>query len=158
MQRKATGSQPKRQHFGWGGKRVGAGRKVDPASGEPHLRRTDVASRYPCHVTLKVCDGVPSLRTAKLVRRLERSWAAASGRGDFRLVRYAIQANHIHLLVEAKDADALGRGMTSLGARLARAVNRVFERTGPVLKDRYRHEVLTTKTQVRNALHCDKCR
>ena len=88
----------------------------------------------------------------KLVNELERSWAKACDRGTFRLAHYSIQANHVHLIVEAKDADALGRGMNALGARLARAVNRVFSRRGPVLKDRYHHVVLKTPTQVRNAL------
>ncbi len=118
----------------------------------PHLCRTGLAARYPCHVTLKVRDDVPSLRTVKLVKELERSWAKACDRGTFRLAHYSIQANHVHLIVEAKDADALGRGMNALGARLARAVNRIFSRRGPVLKDRYHHVVLKTPTQVRNAL------
>ncbi len=92
------------------------------------------------------------MRSVRLVRELERSWAKGRDRGDFRLAHYSIQGNHVHLLVEAKDADALGRGMKALGARLARAVNRVFGRTGPVLKDRYHHVVLKSPTQVRNAL------
>ncbi len=92
------------------------------------------------------------MRSVRLVREVERSWAKACDRGDFRLAHYSIQGNHVHLLVEAKDADALGRGMNALGARLARAVNRVFARTGPVLRDRYHHVVLKSPTQVRNAL------
>ncbi len=95
---------------------------------------------------------MPSLRRAKLVHEVERSFAKACDRGDFRLVHYSIQGDHVHLIVEAHGFDALGRGMKSLGARLARAVNRVFSRTGPVLKDRYHHVVLKTPTQVRNAL------
>ncbi len=92
------------------------------------------------------------MRSVRLIREVERSWAKACDRGDFRLAHYSIQGNHVHLLVEAKDADALGRGMNALGARLARAVNRVFGRTGPVLKDRYHHVALKSPTQVRNAL------
>jgi len=42
--------------------------------------------------------------------------------------------------------------MKSLGARLARAVNRVFRRSGPVLADRYHVRVLRTPREVRNAL------
>ncbi len=152
MRRKSSGIQLELRHAGWGGKRPGAGRKPRAGSGIPHLRLTGLASRFPCHVTLKVRDGVPSLRTVKLVRELERSWAKACDRGDFRLAHYSIQANHVHLLVEARDADALGRGMKSLGGRLARVVNRVFARSGPVLKDRYHHVVLKSPTQVRNAL------
>ena len=86
------------------------------------------------------------------MRELERSFARGCERGEFRLVHYSILGNHAHLLVEAKDRNALGRGMKSLGARFSRAVNRVFARTGPVLVDRYHVSVLKNPTQVRNAL------
>lgn len=105
-----------------------------------------------CWRTIRVRPDVPRLRNRRLVRELERSFVAGCERGEFRLVHYSILGNHAHLLVEAKDRHALGRGMKSLGARFARAVNRVFGRTGPVLVDRYHVSVLNTPTQVRNAL------
>ncbi len=117
-----------------------------------HLSREAVASRHPCHVTLKVERDVPPLRSAKLVREIERSFAAACERGEFRVVHYSIQSDHVHLMVEASGRAALGRGMKSIGARLARAVNRVFRRTGRVLAERYHLHVLKSPTEVRNAL------
>jgi hypothetical protein len=42
--------------------------------------------------------------------------------------------------------------MKAVGARLARAVNRIFDRSGPVLADRYHMRVLKTPREVRNAL------
>jgi REP element-mobilizing transposase RayT len=86
------------------------------------------------------------------MRELERSFAGSCERNDFRLVHYSIQGNHAHLIVEADDESALGRGMKALGSRLARAVNRVFRRSGPVLADRYHLHVLRTPREVRNAL------
>ncbi len=152
MSRRLGPQQLELKHYGWGGKRPGAGRKVGVDPRVRHLSRAALASRFPCHVTLKVRAGVPSLRTARLVREVERSFSRACERGDFRLAHYSIQSNHVHLIVEARDAEALGRGMKSLGSRLARAVNRVFGRRGPVLLDRYHHVVLRTPTQVRNVL------
>jgi hypothetical protein len=73
-------------------------------------------------------------------------------RKGFRLVHYSLQTNQAHLVVEARDRDALGRGMKGIGARLARAVNRVAERSGPVLADRYHLRLLPTPKEVRNAL------
>ena len=55
-------------------------------------------------------------------------------------------------MVEARDTEALGRGMKSIAARFARAVNRVLERSGRVLRDRYPLHVLETPREVRNAL------
>jgi REP element-mobilizing transposase RayT len=136
----------------WGGRRAGAGRKAGPLRRVPRRRRAALASRHPCHVTLRVRDDVPSLRAVGLVRELERSFRRARERGRFRLVHYSIQANHLHLIVEAATAADLGRGMKSLGSRLARAVNRVFVRTGPVLADRFHAHVLRSPREVRNAV------
>ena len=58
----------------------------------------------------------------------------------------------MHLVVEAASKEALGRGMKSVGIRLARAVNRVFGRKGPALFGRYHLRVLRTPREVRNAL------
>jgi REP element-mobilizing transposase RayT len=86
------------------------------------------------------------------VREVERSFARACERGAFRLVHYSLQGNHAHLIVEATSRDALGRGMKAIGSRLAKAVNRVFKRSGPVLADRYHVHVLRTPREVRNAI------
>ncbi|MAE96230.1 MAG: hypothetical protein CL910_16380, partial [Deltaproteobacteria bacterium] len=67
-----------------------------------HLSRAALASRHPCHVTLKVRPGLPSLRSVRLVGEVERSFSRACERGDFRLVHYSLQANHVHLIVEAR--------------------------------------------------------
>ena len=136
----------------WGGRRAGAGRKRGMKRRDPHLRRAPLAARHPCHVTLKVRSDVPSLRTIRFVGELERSWRQACCRGRFRLVHYSIQGDHAHLIVEASSARDLGCGMKALGARLARAVNRVFSRSGPVLADRCHVRVLRTPREVRNAV------
>ena len=88
-------------------------------------------SEYPAHVTLRVLKGIPSLRTRSFVREFQASLAKACSRSGFRVVHYAIQTNHVHLIVEAIGKRALASGMKSIGARFARAVNRIFERSGP---------------------------
>ena len=76
----------------------------------------------------------------------------ASERGSFRVVHYSLQRDHVHLIVEAAGKQAMGSGMKSISARLARAVNRVFRRSGPVLDGRYHLHVLRSPREVRNAL------
>jgi len=141
-----------REPSGWGGRRPGAGRKPAPGASILHRSREGFGARQACHVTLKMRPEVPSLRSVRLVRELERYFAEARERGDFRLVHYALQGDHAHLIAEAKNPEALGRGMKALGARFARAVNRAFRRKGPVLADRYHLRVLRTPKEVRNAL------
>jgi REP element-mobilizing transposase RayT len=141
-----------RERASWGGRRAGAGRTCGPSPRHDHRARAPLAARFPCHVTLKVRRGLPSLRSVRLVRELERSFAIACERGRFRLVHYSIQNDHLHAIVEAMSARDLACGMKSLGSRLARAVNRAFGRRGSVLADRYHLHVLRTPAEVRHAL------
>ena len=136
----------------WGGARPGAGRKPGPSRRDPHRRRAPLASRHPCHVTVKVGKDVPPLRTANLVSELERSWRAACERDRFRLVHYSIQNDHVHMIVEASSARDLACGLKAIAARFARGVNRVFRRAGRVLADRCHVHVLRTPGEVRNAI------
>jgi REP element-mobilizing transposase RayT len=123
-----------------------------PDARNAHRTRAPLAARFPCHVTLKVRRGLPSLRSVRLVRELERSLTAACERGRFRLVHYSIQPDHVHLIVEAAGKQELACGMKSVAARVARAANRIFSRRGPVLADRYHRHILRTPSEVRRAL------
>lgn len=143
-----------RERSRWGGRREGAGRKRKPGAPVrlPHESRERLDRPLPAHVTLRVRTGVPSLRSVPIVREIERTFAAGCTRKGFRLVHYSLQGNHAHLIVEARDRDALGRGMKSIAARLARAVNRVANRTGRVFADRYHLRLLPTPREVHHAL------
>jgi REP element-mobilizing transposase RayT len=99
-----------------------------------------------------VRPGVPSLRGFALVHEWRRSLAEASERGSFRVTHYSLQGDHAHLIVEAHGKEALACGMKSIGARLARAVNRVARRSGSVLDGRYHHRSLRSPREVRRAL------
>ena len=136
----------------WGGAREGSGRKAAARARVWHRGRAEFPESHPGLVTIRVRRDVPSLRTLRLVREVERSLRAIARRADFRVVHYSLQHDHVHLLVESEGAAALSKGMKSLAARLARAVNRVFERRGAVLDGRYHHRALGTPQEVRAAL------
>jgi len=145
--------QGRRLHTGRGGPRVGAGRP--PQSARPpvhHVRRPPVPRNCPSHVTLRVRAGVPALRMRAFVRELRASLRVACERGGFRVVHYSVQRNHLHLLVESAGKENLGRGMKAISSRVARAVQRVFDLSGPVLHGRYHLRILRTPREVRNAL------
>ncbi len=116
------------------------------------MKRAPVPVSAPSHVTLRVQRGIPSLRSRRFLREFRKTLRQANVRRDFRVVHYSVQSNHVHLLVEAAGRGAMGRGMKSIGARLARAVHRVFDRTGSVLHGRYHIRVLRTPREVRHAL------
>jgi hypothetical protein len=57
-----------------------------------------------------------------------------------------------HLIVESAGNEALGRGMKVISARVARAAQRAFGLSGPVLHGRYHLRILRTPREVRRAL------
>ena len=92
-----------------------------------------LAKRFPVHVTWRINRQVWSLRTNRFFRVLERVMYAGA-KEDFRVVHYAFEKDHIHLIVEAWDRSALSKGMKGLGVRVARAVNRIMKRRGNVVR------------------------
>ncbi len=136
-----------------GGRRKGAGRKPKgPKAGVSHRRRELLKVRTPLHVTVRCGHDVKRLRRWRVAKELARAFRAGCWAEGFRIVQFSVQANHIHLVVEADGARALSEGMRAWTIRVARAINRVMGRTGKVFPDRYHAVTLTTPKQVRAAL------
>ena len=137
----------------WGGARKGAGRKRrGPRRQVPHLRREDFNPNHPLHVTLRVLDEVGRLRRRDAFHAVRKSMLVVAARENFRIVHLSIQGNHIHVVCEAQSRRALSSAMIAFKTAAARLLNRSVGRTGRVFADRYHVEVLTTPTQVRNAI------
>jgi REP element-mobilizing transposase RayT len=155
MRTKTRRREPLRQLtiFRRGGARAGAGRKpVGPKPLVSHARRAKHAASRPVHVTTRLVAGLPSLRNAATLAVLQRAFRAGADRFGFRLVHFSVQANHLHLLVEAEDSRALARGMKGLLVRVARSLNRHWGRRGRVIGDRFHARSLATPREVRAAL------
>ena len=90
--------------------------------------------------------GLPSIFLAlrRGLSRTARSW--------FGVLQFSVQADHVHMIVEARDRPSLSRGMTGLSVRLARALNHALDRRGRVWGERYHSRALRTPREVRNAL------
>jgi len=102
-------------------------------------------------VTLRATCGLPGLRNDHLFPAIQIALRAASTH-RFRVLHFSIQRDHLHLLVEAEEPTAFERGVRGLAIRVAKAVNRVLGRRGPVWGDRYHSRILRTPREVRNAL------
>ena len=70
----------------------------------------------------------------------------------FRVVHFSVQWDHVHLIVEARDARALSAGIRSVAIRIARYVNELVMRRGRLWSDRWHGRALTSPRAVRNAL------
>ena len=116
----------------WGGRRAGAGRKPTPGRrpGVAHGSRLSHLAAHPVHVTLRAGPAVRCLRAARVFPFVRRALAASS-HSDFRVLHFSVQDDHLHLIVEANDGRALGRGPRGLAIRVARAVNRALGRRVP---------------------------
>jgi putative transposase len=65
---------------------------------------------------------------------------------------YAVQPDHLHLVVEAQHRKALTAGARGLSVRVARLLNRARGRSGKVFADRFHARPLRTPREVRRAL------
>jgi hypothetical protein len=74
---------------------------------------------------------------------------AAAHKQAFRVVHFSVQTDHIHLIAEGDEVNALVRGLQGLAVRCARAVNRAVRRRGSVWSSRYHSHALRTPTEVR---------
>jgi putative transposase len=136
----------------WGGRRPGAGRKPGCGKARRHAARPRLDGRTPVTVTLRLVRRMPNLRSERCIAVVRRVFGAAKARVGMRLVHYAIQSEHLHLIVEPQGKRSLSRGMQGLEVRLARALNRALGRRGKVFGERYHARPLSSPRQVRNAL------
>jgi len=137
----------------WGGRRKGAGRKrAGRLPSVSHKKRPLHVARFPLHAVLRTRPDVPGLRKRVVMEELRHALRAAGLRGNFRLVHYSVQGNHLHLVAEAEDKLALSRGMQGLAVRVARAINRAAGRKGKVFADHYFARELRTPAEVRRAI------
>jgi REP element-mobilizing transposase RayT len=92
----------------------------------PHRRRPEHKARNPVLVTWRFCLGFPNLRTPRAYAVVMTAVALARDRFGMRIVEFSIQRDHIHLILEAEDAERLGKALRALGVRLARRLSALF--------------------------------
>jgi REP element-mobilizing transposase RayT len=137
----------------WGGKRKGAGRKPAGArAGVSHQPRPALSAHHPAHVTMRVLPHVWNLRSRRAFRAIARAFVSSKDRDGFRIVHFSVQGDHLHLIVEARNAQRLSRGMQGLATWIARRLNQLIGRRGKVFADRFHAQVLRTPLEVARAV------
>jgi hypothetical protein len=90
-----------------GGKRKGAGRKRQgPRDRVSHAKRPSFKPEWPLHVTLRLKEGLPTLRcepNMEIFRQVMRECCELEG---FRVTDWSVQSNHAHMIVEAESQEA----------------------------------------------------
>ena len=77
---------------------------------------------------------------------------SARERFGMRIIHFSIQGNHLHLIVEVDDTTALSRGVHGLAIRIAKRINALLVRRGPVFVDRYHAHVLRSRRETAAAV------
>ena len=127
-------------------------RKVKSATAITHQPRPKLGKQKVLHLTIKLRDGLPSLRRERAFAAVKRSFFKYSCGEGFRLVHFSVQSNHIHLIAEADSKPALSRAMQKLGISLAKRLDRLWKNAGRIYKERYHQRILELPMQVRHAL------
>jgi REP element-mobilizing transposase RayT len=149
------------QDRGRGGKRTGAGRPRAPGRQRNWVRvRAALSKHVPVHITLRVVKAVGGLRRRRAYHAIRKAIETTLVREDFRVVHVSIQREHIHLICEAENEQALGRGMKGLEVSAAKRLNAAVAldrrepkaRRGVVFPERYYVEPLKKPRYVRNAI------
>jgi REP element-mobilizing transposase RayT len=146
--------KPKQLEFkkvnGWGGRRKGSGRK-NRTSTVNHMAREKVDFKKPLLITLKLKKGLKGFRTRKMKAKFEEC-GRESKKFGFHVLQFSLLLNHIHVLIEAKNNEALSKGMKSLGGRMGKALRAEIGGKGSVFNGRYHLRVLNNPTQTKNAM------
>ena len=136
-----------------GGKRRCAGR---PPKGDKalvsHAPRPRFARPTPAHVTLRMDNELPGLRSSRRFAIVSGCFEKSRGKLGLRLVEFSVLGNHLHLIVEADSSAALSRGMQGLCIRIAKALNAALDRSGRVFADHYHSRLLLTPTEVASTI------
>jgi REP element-mobilizing transposase RayT len=137
----------------WGGARKNAGKKKRCDRREPaHRARGRVRHYNPRHIVLRVRAEMPRLRHPAAFEAVRDVLLRFLDDDSFRICHISIQANHLHLIVEAENRAAFVRGMNRLTTALARAINRKLHRLGTVFAFRYYDVEIDSPLQARRAL------
>jgi putative transposase len=117
-----------------------------------HGTRPAHRASEPVHVTLRCV--LRSLRSQFVYPTVVGAIRSANHRwhGRFGIVHFSVQADHVHLIIEAVDRRALIGGVRGLEVSLARRLNRLLFRRGRCWSDRWHQRALKTPRSVRRAL------
>lgn len=141
----------------WGGYRPGSGRRPKgEVSGVSHHAREALSPRHPVLVIMRTKPELGNLRRQRVHAVIRGALTAGNSAGSnadpFRICHYALRKHGLLLLVEVRDSVALSRGMQGINVRVAKALNRLWERNGSAFADRYGTVVLRSAAQVRDGL------
>ena len=111
-----------------------------------------IVRNEPVQVTVHLEEPLPSLRQEREKACTLRAIRASQERFGCRFVAHSALTNHMHFIAEAENEEKLSQAMKGLQVRIARALNKLWTRKGPVFRDRFHGRVLKTMGEIRNSV------
>jgi REP element-mobilizing transposase RayT len=102
-------------------------------------------------ITVKLRPGLPNLRDPRTLEMLLARFDVAKERLGLRLIHFAILSNHMHFIVQAEDTESLSRGMQGLLIRIAKGLNKLWQRSGKVFLERFHARLIRAASANRKA-------
>lgn len=132
-----------------GGRRPDSGRNRIHSKGVSHKIREKVFPRTPVHINFKVMTYIQNKPCLEI---LNIAITKAQSHG-LNIIYFALQSNHIHLIAEVRDNQALTKGMRSLTICFAKRIKALKKLNEALQIERYHLHVLKTPAEVENALN-----
>ena len=104
------------------------------------------------HITARARRGLPSFRAQRIASLVLLQMRRLNDAG-FQIVHFSVQKDHLHLIVEAKDREAVIKKMSGFMISFAKRLNGVLGRKrGKVWSDRYYRRDIDSSRDMRNVL------
>ena len=103
-------------------------------------------------VTQKLSPELPRLRRRAEFEVVREAIRAGNEREGFRVVAFSVLSNHLHYVIEAKSTVELSRGVQGLAIRIAKNLNRLWQRRGKVFLERFHARLAKGMHAVRRSL------
>lgn len=108
-----------------------AGRKPKNDPGIRHTARPELKRSSSLHLTVKIEKRKANLKNKQILKILKKAILNAR-KLNLKIIHFALEYDHVHLLIEADNNITLGKGMQSFGVTLSKAINRYRKVTGQV--------------------------
>jgi len=131
-------------------KRAGRPAKNDRAI--RHIERPKFHRMRSLHLTIKIRENKADIQNKRILIRLAHSIQRARLQG-LKVLHFALEYNHVHLLVEAGSHEILHKAMQALGISFAKGINKIKSRKGAVYKHRYHFRQISTPRDLKNVIH-----
>lgn len=129
-----------------------AGRPAIHDKGIRHTCRPHIRMKTPLHLTIKVRSNKADIQNKIILKALHRAIMRARIKG-LKVLHYALEYNHVHLLIEADNNKNLHKGMQAFGITIAKAINKFKRDKGAVYKHRYHFRQISSLRDFSNVLN-----